>query len=101
MIINSIVVNAVLWDGSLETWVPPANTIMVQSNQGEIGWTYNDGILAPPLSIPITPMKSYAERLGELLVTKNLILQSELEGIEPAIINMVGLAEELTARGKQ
>jgi hypothetical protein len=49
---SQIVVNVIEWDGSVETWQPPAGYTMVEDNPPSAGpgYTYKDGAFVPPPS---------------------------------------------------
>lgn len=51
---TNTVINIIYWDGNLEQWQPPENTVAIQSNTAGIGWKYdfaNQSFINP--SIPV------------------------------------------------
>jgi len=51
---DGLVVNCVVWDGTAP-WEPPEGHILIQSDIGGIGWTWNGTeliLLEPPMEEP-------------------------------------------------
>lgn len=51
LIENGVVVNAILWDGNVETWSPPEGQQAIQIPDGSyaaIGWSWDGTNFEPP-----------------------------------------------------
>lgn len=80
------VVNAVEWDGSLETWQPPEGIEMLRSEPsekdviGQIGDTWDGATFTPadPIAPALDPAEAKIATLTKALIDKGVLAKSDL-----------------------
>lgn len=75
---DGLVTNVSVWDG-VEPWEPPEDSIAIQSDTAQIGWTYADG----QFTAPLPPKPTVEEVIARNTQVRDSLLVAATLAIDP------------------